>query len=71
MNDLDTLNELSPGWTGIANGLICNPDHIAGGIIDKTILTGKWFVIFNDDRNTLEGFASRAEAVQAFIKAAE
>ena len=70
MSDLTTLNSLFPGWTESGStGLICNP-HPAGGIIDKTILTGEWFVVFNDGRPTIEDLGSRDEAVKAFVKAA-
>ena len=69
MNDTTTLNDLFPGWTDSGHGLMCNPDPVVGGIIDKTILGEEWFVVFNDGRKTIDGLASRAEAVQAFIKA--
>ena len=68
MTDLESLNEISQGWAGSEiDGLLCSarPD---GGIIDSAIVSGEWFVIFNDDREMLEGFATRADAVAAFIK---
>jgi hypothetical protein len=68
MNDVTKLNALAPGWTeASANGLLCNPNP-GGGIIDKTILTKEWFVIFGDGRQPIEGLATRAKAVQAFIE---
>ena len=68
MNDtqaINTLNELVPGWSGSGNGLLCNPNP-GGGIIDKVMLSDEWFVIL-DRGQALDGFASRDEAIQAFI----
>ena len=43
-------------WLESGNGLMINPDPILGGIIDKTIKTGEWFVIFHSDLiPTIEG----------------
>ena len=46
--------------------MICNPNK-GGGIIDRTFASGEWFVVFNDDRETLDGFATRDDAVAAFV----
>lgn len=66
MTALETLNALCPGWSESGNGLICNPNE-GGGIIDCTFVSGEWFVVFNDDRETLDGFATRDDAVAAFV----
>jgi hypothetical protein len=64
---IETLNTICNGWTESAPGaLLCN-SHKSGGIIDSEIVSGKWFVIFNDSRKALEGFASREAAVAAFV----
>lgn len=67
MNDtINALNTISKGWTeATPGGLLCNP-NAGGGIIDKAIVSGEWFVIFNDDRQTIEGFETRDDAVEAF-----
>lgn len=58
----DGWSEASPG------GLATNPDPITGGIIDRTIACGEWFVIFhNEDLSTLEGFATRDQAFAACL----
>lgn len=68
-NTLDALNEVCAGWSeSRPGGLVCNPG-IAGGIIDSEILSGEWFVIFNDSRESLDGFESREAAVAAFVSA--
>jgi|AntAceMinimDraft_13_1070369.scaffolds.fasta_scaffold181043_1 cellulase/cellobiase CelA1 len=54
-------------WNEIKDGIATNADPILGGIIDQTIMTGEWFVIFNDDAiPAIEGIATRAEAFKAF-----
>lgn len=61
------LNTICPGWTeSRENGLLCNP-NLAGGIIDSEIVSGEWFVIFNDSRHTLGGYDSRDAAIEAFV----
>ena len=52
-----------------ANGIVTNPGA-DGGIIDSEIVTGKWFIIFNDDRESLSGFETRSDAVDAFVERA-
>ena len=61
---------LPPGWTEAEpGGLACNPDPLDGGIIDKGIASGLWFVIFNRrDLGDLEGYSTRAEAFDAFAQ---
>lgn len=65
---LDALNAISHGWTEGPSGLLCNP-NAGGGIIDSAIATGAWFVVFNDDRETIEGLATREDAIRAFKNA--
>lgn len=57
-------------WIESGNGLMVNPDPVLGGIIDKTIKTGEWFVIFHSDLiPTIEGLESKEKALQAFDNA--
>ena len=54
-----------------AGGMATNLDPIRGGIIDSEIVSGKWFVIFNDDSiANIEGLSSRREAFAAHDAAA-
>lgn len=67
--DIETLNALAPGWVeSHAGGMLCN-GHPKGGIIDHEIVSGNWFVIFNDKREIIDGLDSRHAAVQAFVSA--
>lgn len=60
------LNAICPGWSeSRPGGLLCNP-HAGGGIIDSEIVSGEWFVIFNDGRVAVEGYDSREDAVEAY-----
>lgn len=55
------------GWKINGAGIACNADPVLGGIIDSNIVSGKWFVIFNDDDlETIEGLDSRYEAFKVF-----
>lgn len=66
---IKALNTICNGWTSASpGGLLCNP-NAGGGIIDAEIDSGKWFVIFNDGRAALEGYASREDAVEGFVLA--
>lgn len=66
------MSTLPQGWTESSTGLACNSDPVLGGIIDKTIVSGEWFVIFNDDNlEMIEGLSSREEAFKEFQKAIE
>lgn len=66
MNDINALNTICAGWTqSREGGLLCNP-HPAGGIIDCTIKSKEWFIIFNDSRPSQMGYDSREDAVEAF-----
>jgi hypothetical protein len=66
---IERLNKILDGWTeSRPGGLICNPRE-GGAIIDSEILSGLWFVIFNDDRPTLTDLPTRDDAVTAFILA--
>lgn len=59
---------LPAGWTEASpGGLATNPDPLTGGIIDREIVNGKWFVVFGpDELPTLEGLATRRAAFEAF-----
>ena len=56
------------GWTETPGGtMIANKDPLTGGIIDKAIASGKWFVIFNrEDLSAIEDLPSREAAFAAF-----
>ena len=58
---------LPQGWTEASpGGLATNPDPVTGGIVDRQIVSGLWFVISHDGGiGTLEGFATRADAFAA------
>ncbi len=58
---------LPEGWSeSRPGGMMTNPDPVNGGIIDAAFGSCEWFVIFNrNDLPTLEGFASRNEALAA------
>lgn len=64
-------NNLPHGWTESRPGaLACNADPELGGIIDRTIKTGEWFVIFNSDHiATIDGLPTREAAFEAYSKA--
>jgi hypothetical protein len=67
--EIAALNAIVPGWEeSYPGGMICTRDP-RGGIIDTAFGSGKWFVVFNDTRATLEGFNSRADAIEAFAAA--
>ena len=63
------LNCIAPGWTEGPGGMLCTSSS-EGGIIDKNMAGLGWFIVFNDDRGTLEGFDSRDDAVEAYRLAA-
>lgn len=47
-----------------------NPDPQNGGIIDRTIATNEWFIVFNrDNLATIEGLVSRKVAFELFAVA--
>ena len=61
------MGTTAENWKGSGNGLICNADPILGGIIDKAIVSGEWFAIFNSPEiEPMEGFTSREAAIEAF-----
>ena len=64
---LKELNEVSKGFTRCGS-LIVNPNN-SGCIIDMAFISNKWFVVFNDDRDTKEGFESLDCAVKYFLGA--
>ncbi|WP_425953102.1 hypothetical protein [Ralstonia pseudosolanacearum] len=65
------LHEVLPAnWTeATPGGMATNPDPMLGGIVDREIVSGKWFVVFNrDDLDLLDGFATRQSAFEAFAR---
>ena len=69
MSHIELLNKICEGWTqSREGGLLCNP-AIGGGIIDSNIVSGEWFIIFNDSREMIFGLESREDAVEAFASA--
>lgn len=62
------MAKLPNGWTeASANGLACSNDPHLGGIIDCTIATKEWFVIFNSDKiESIGGLPSRDAAFEAY-----
>lgn len=52
------------GWNHLGeNAMATNPDPIVGGIIDNEIVSGKWFVIPNNDAIAqADGFSTKADA---------
>ncbi len=57
-------------WNEIPNGIASNNDPKLGGIIDNEIVSGLWFVIFNDDDiATIDGLPSRDAAFVAHAAA--
>ena len=66
MSVINALNAISQGWSeSRSGGMLVNP-NAGGGIIDVAIVSGEWFIIFNDDREPVEGFATRDDAIEAF-----
>ena len=67
MTTLEALNQILPGWTeSRTGGLLCN--HAKNGaIIDQAVKSGEWFAV--TDAGTLEGYATREDAVEAYIAA--
>ncbi len=57
-------------WNHVAeDAMATNRDPIVGGIIDKEIVSGKWFVIPNNDAiSQVEGLETKADAF-AYLKA--
>lgn len=57
---------LPPGWSGLPGGIATSADPVSGGIVDKEIVSGKWFYIpENSAINKGTGFNTRAEAFAA------
>ena len=66
--EIEKLNTVAAGWSeSFTGGMLVNSNPENGGIIDNEIVTGKWFVVFNDGRDSLTGYNTRAEAVDAFV----
>ena len=69
--DIERLNGVCDGWSeSTPGGMLVNPKG-CGGIIDREMVFGDWFVIFGDDRQALNGYESRAIAVEAFCLSVE
>jgi hypothetical protein len=69
MDAIQQLNTIVDGWSESApGGLLCNP-RTGGGIIDSEMVSGLWFVVFDDSHPIIEGLATREDAVAAFISA--
>ena len=68
--DVSVNDTPPPGWAESRPGaLMTNTDPIEGGIIDREIVSGLWFVIsHNDNIPKLSDCASRAEAYAALIR---
>ena len=62
---LEILNSVVDGFTSVGD-MFLNP-AINGCIIDRAFVTGKWFVVFNDSRDTVEGLSSLNDAIKCFI----
>lgn len=60
-------------WNHLSeHGMATSTDPVFGGIIDKAIVSGEWFVIFNSEEiETLEGFKTKQEAMAAHKAAIE
>jgi len=59
---------LPKGWSESRPGaLATNPDPALGGIIDRQIVSGEWFIIFNNRAiPDVEGLPSRDQAFATF-----
>ena len=65
---MDRLNAICGGWSTVST-LTVSADPL-GGIIDRNPTLGKWFVIFNDDRDLGDTwFDTLEDAVSAFVSA--
>lgn len=62
---------LPEGWIeSTPGGMATNGDPEAGGILDRSMVSGKWFAVSNKEGvGTLEGFDTRSEALAALIAA--
>ncbi len=73
MQNVDLNVELPDGWTQSAPGRMATfLDPVSGGIIDQQLVSGKWFVIPQDDDLldlSDQLFDSRAEAFAALAQA--
>ena len=64
---IQQLNKICSGWKESANGMLTSA-HEKGAIIDQNYVSNTWFIIFNDDREPLEGFNSRIDAFNTFVE---
>ena len=68
-SEIQALNTIVDGWSeSRPGGLLCNPAP-QGAIIDCTFITDEWFVVFNDGRETLQGYDTRDDAIEAYAAA--
>jgi hypothetical protein len=66
---MSKIKGILDSWSEGPGGMLCSADPDFGGIIDRTFRGDEWVVIFNNDNlETLKGFATRIEAVQAAMK---
>lgn len=70
MSNDDAMKILPDHWFESNPGkMICSNHPTEGVIIDYTIVSGEWFVIFNNPKiEMLEHYTSRIEAVKAFLE---
>ena len=67
LTEVEYLNKLLPGWSeSCPGGLLCNP-HPQGAIIDNEHVSKEWFVVFNDSRETITGYATRGDAIEGYL----
>lgn len=57
LGDLDALNEVCPGWRRSQRH--CHQPESGWGDYRREIVSGEWFIIFNDGRESLSGFETR------------
>ena len=55
------------GFKVSSTGMACSNDPQLGGIIDSEIVSGLWFIIFNDDDlEMITGLKTQEEAFKVF-----
>lgn len=70
MNTDLPVNWLPFGWTeSYPGGIATNTNPTMGGIIDRNLVSKKWFVIPSDDvLPMMEGFDNRTDAFLAYAE---
>lgn len=63
------MKAIFQNWKVSETGIMCSNHPTLGGIIDKAIVSGKWFVVFNDEIDLIEGLESIEDAKEAFVTA--